>query len=247
MDRRVGNFIPGIVTHGEIEVRDLEREEFDAEFPEEMFEQEEVANEPELTPDELLAMAHEQAGQILEQAQSDAEQIIEQAKVEGEFEKNRIIEEGRKLGYKEGLIKANEELAGQKKDLEIREEELEKQYQQMIADLEPDFTQLVIELVKKLTGVFAERDIVVYLMEQAMNKIGRCNAIKVRVSQQDIESVEASRDIFLNIVGNQCQFDVMADASLQKNQCVIETENQVVDCSLEVQLEGLIEDLKLLM
>lgn len=246
MDRSVGNFIPGIFTHGAVEIRDLEQEEFDAEFPEEMFEQEKPAKEQELSPDELLNMAHDQVGQILEQAQRDAEGILEQARVTGEFEKNRIIEEGRKLGYQEGLIKANDELANQRKALQNREEELEAHYQQMIADLEPNFTELVIELVKKITGVFAERDIVIFLMEQALDKIGRCQTIKVRVSQDDIESVNASKDILLNIVGNQCQFDVLADAGLQKNQCVIETENQIVDCSLDVQLDSLIEDLKLL-
>lgn len=246
MDHKVGTFIPGIITHGEVKIQDLEREEFDAEFPEEMFQQEEAVNEQELSPEELIAMAHEQAGQILEQAQSEAKEIVEQAKVTGEFEKNRIIEEGRKLGYKEGLIKANEELAGQRKALEDREQELETGYQQMIADLEPGFTELVIELVKKLTGVYAERDVVIFLMEQALNKIGRCNEIKVRVSQEDIDSVNASKDIFLNIVGNQCQFDVLADVGLQKNQCMIETKNQIVDCSLDVQLDSLIEDLKLL-
>ena len=36
-DEKVNGFIPGIFTHGEVEVRDLEREEFDQEFPEEMF------------------------------------------------------------------------------------------------------------------------------------------------------------------------------------------------------------------
>lgn len=246
MDHRVENFIPGIITHGEVEIRDLEREEFDAEFPEGMFEKEDTIKEQELSSAELLATTHDQAAQILEQAQREAEQILEQARVAGEFEKNRIIEEGRKLGYQEGLIKANEELANQKKALENKEEELESHYQQMIADLEPNFTELVIELVKKLTGVFAERDVVIFLMEQALDKIGRCKAIKVRVSQDDIENVNASKEALLNIVGNQCQFDVLADVGLQKNQCVIETENQIVDCSLDVQLDSLIEDLKLL-
>lgn len=246
MDNRVGNFIPGIITHGEVEVRDLEREEFDAEFPEEMFKQESTEQEQMLSPDELIAMAQQQAEQIIEQANNDAEKIIEQAKVTGEFEKNRIIEEGKKLGYQEGLIRANDELASQKKVLEDKEQELEAHYQQMISDLEPKFTDLVISIVKKLTGVYAEREVVVFLMEQALHRIGRCSTVKVRVSQEDFDSVNASMNVFLNIVGNQCQFDVTADSGLEKNQCVIETENQIVDCSLNVQLDSLIEDLKLL-
>ena len=246
MDNRVKSFIPGIITHGEVEVRDLAREEFDAEFPEEMFEQEPAEQEQMLTPDELIAMAQQQAEQIIEQANKEAEQIIEQAKVTGEFEKNRIIEEGKKLGYQEGLVKANDELASQKKALEDKEVELETHYQQMISDLEPQFTELVISIVKKLTGVYAEREVVVFLMEQALHRIGRCTAVKARVAQEDVDSINASMNIFLEIVGNQCQFDVIADSGLQKNQCVIETENQIVDCSLNVQLDSLIEDLKLL-
>ena len=124
--------------------------------------------------------------------------------------------------------------------------ELETHYQQMISDLEPQFTELVISIVKKLTGVYAEREVVVFLMEQALHRIGRCTAVKARVAQEDVDSINASMNIFLEIVGNQCQFDVIADSGLQKNQCVIETENQIVDCSLNVQLDSLIEDLKLL-
>ena len=33
---------------------------------------------------------------------------------------------------------------------------------------------------------------------------------------------------------------------LEKNQCIIDTENQIVDCSVDVQLDNLINDLKLL-
>lgn len=245
MDHQVSNFIPGIVTRGEVQVWDSAREEFETEFPEEMFEQGEL-KDGEAIPEQLLAATHEQAGQIIEQAQREAEEILEQARVAGEFEKNKVIEEGRKLGYQEGLIKANEELSKQRAALEEREQELEAHYQQLIADLEPDFVELVIELVNKLTGVFAERDIVLFLMERAIGKIGKCKEMKIKVSQDDIESVNASKDNLLNIIGSQCQFEVLADVGLQKNQCVIETENQIVDCSLDVQLDSLIEDLKLL-
>ena len=63
-----------------MEVRDKEREEFDEEFPEEMFaEQEEQEHGNAIKNEEILDAAHEQAGKILEQAKKDAEKIVKDA------------------------------------------------------------------------------------------------------------------------------------------------------------------------
>jgi flagellar assembly protein FliH len=45
------------------------------------------------------------------------------------------------------------------------------------------------------------------------------------------------KDINLNIV---------EDSDLAKNQCIIETDGGVFDCSLDIQLEQLIKEIKLL-
>ena len=248
-DSQVGDFIPGILTHGEVEVRDLEREEFDAEFPEEMFEASGEKEECSLLPDELLADAHEQANQILEQVKAQADEILEQAKVTGEFEKNKIIEEARKIGYQEGLIKANDELAAQKQELDDKTQQLEMEYQQLVSELEPNFVKLVMGLVKKLTGILVEdkREIIVYLMEQSLRNLGKVKMLTIRVSTEDLEIVTVAEDKIRAIIGEECQLEFLADSKLTKHQCILELENQIIDCSLDVQLKGLMEDLKMLM
>lgn len=247
-DSQVDNFIPGILTHGEVEIRDLEREEFDAEFPEEMFE-EVQPEEVSLLPTELLEKANMEADLIIQNAKAEAENIIEQAKVTGEFEKNKIIEEGQKLGYQQGLVKANDELAVQREELEEKKQQLEMEYQQLVSELEPNFVKLVMGLVKKLTGVLVEdkKEIIMYLMEQSLQNLGKVTQLVVRVSAEDFELVAASEDKIKAIVGEKCQLDVFSDTKLTKNQCILELDNQIIDCSLDVQLEGLMEDLKLLM
>lgn len=247
-DSQVGDFIPGILTHGEVEVRDLEREEFDAEFPKELFE-ETQSEEVSLLPSELLEKANEEAEKIIQNAKAEAEKILEQAKVAGEFEKNKVIEEGQKLGYQQGLVKANDELAGQRMELEERTQQLELEYQQLVSELEPNFVNLVMGLVKKLTGIVVEdkKEIIMYLMEQSLRNLGKVKQLVIRVSAQDFELVTASEDKIRAIVGNECQLDVVTDTKLLKNQCMLELDNQIIDCSLDVQLEGLMEDLKLLM
>ena len=79
-DALVAGFVPGLLTHGEVEVRDLEREEFDEEFPEELFENEQSEHGmtvEDTSSEEVLAYAHEQAGIILEEAQKEAEELVD--------------------------------------------------------------------------------------------------------------------------------------------------------------------------
>ena len=248
-DSKVDNFIPGIISHGEVEVKNLDREEFDGEFSEEMFEDTSETQEEGLLPDELLKDAHEQADIILEKARAQAEEIIEQAKVTGEFEKKKVIEDGRKLGYQEGLVKANDEVAAQKEALENEKMQLENDYQQKVAELEPTFVELVMGIVKKITGVLVEdrKDIILYLMEQSLNNLGKVKQLVVRVSPEDVDLVQSKEEEIRDMVGSTCNLEILSDEKLGKNQCILDMDNQIIDCSLDVQLQGLMEDLKMLL
>ena len=40
--------------------------------------------------------------------------------------------------------------------------------------------------------------------------------------------------------------DIVEDAAMKKNQCIIESDTGVYDCSLDIELNNLIRDIKLL-
>lgn len=251
-DALVAGFVPGLLTHGEVEVRDLEREEFDEEFPEELFENEQSEHGmtvEDTSSEEVLAYAHEQAGIILEEAQKEAEELVEQARVSAEFEREKIIEESKKSGYKDGLVQANDELAAQRKELEERREQLEREYQQLVDEMEPNFVRIVMGLVQKLTGVVVEdhKNVILYLMEQSMKNMGRTTQLKIRVSKEDYEKVCNAQAQLRELLREDCDMDIEMDPNMMANQCILEADNQVIDCSLDVQMRGLMEDLKLLM
>ena len=247
-DKKVDNFIPGIFSHGEVEVRDLEQEEFDREFPEEMFGTTETDEDRE-AKEQLLETAHEEADAIVEQARQEAETILEQAKVEANFEKEQILEDARKSGYKDGMIQANDEMNEERKSLELRKEQLEGEYHQLIQELEPNFVKLVMSLVQKMTGILVEdhKEIILYLMEQSLTGLGKTTSLSIRVSEEDIEMVRGAQERIRQLVSDNCDLEIRMDPSFTKNQCVIEADKQIIDCSLGVQLQNLMEDLKMLM
>lgn len=42
------------------------------------------------------------------------------------------------------------------------------------------------------------------------------------------------------------EFDITEDDSLKENQCIIETDQRIIDCSLDVQLQNLKDQIKML-
>ena len=188
--------------------------------------------------EKLLNEAREQAGRIIADANYQADQI-----------KRNAMDEGTRLGLAEGRKQAEQELARQRGELE---EEYNNRYAELEEEakaLEPAFADIVLALVKKLTGVVCEdkKDVVIYLIDNALHNIGRAKQITLHVSKADMPRVSANRAAFRELAGNVPEFDVMEDESLSENQCIIETENRIVDCSLDAQLENLKEHIRLLL
>lgn len=188
--------------------------------------------------EKLLNEAREQAGRIIADANYQADQI-----------KRNAMDEGTRAGLEQGRRQAEQELAVHREELE---EEYNNRYQELDEQakaLEPAFADIVTSLVRKLTGVVCEdkRDVVIYLIDNALHGLGRAKQIILHVSREDMPRISANRAAFREIAANAQEFDVMEDESLSENQCIIETENRIIDCSLDAQLENLKEHIKLLL
>ena len=47
-------------------------------------------------------------------------------------------------------------------------------------------------------------------------------------------------------MSKEINLDIVADTTMKKNECIIETHAGVFDCSLDIELNNLIKDIKLL-
>lgn len=197
---------------------------------------------------EVETLLSEQKEAVLEQAREEAASIISAAKIEAEQQKKQAYEMGKAQGYEDGKQLAEAELTESKQKLEEERIEIELQYEQQLAEVEPQFINLVADLVEKMTGVIAEerKDVITYLIKRALKQTGRSKNIVVIVSVEDFSFVNKEKEMLSRCVGKDCMFDIIEDRKLNKNQCMIETEGQSIHCSLDIQLHGLIEDLKLL-
>lgn len=186
------------------------------------------------------------AGLIIENANREAASILEAAKEEAQRLKEDLIEGAKKQGYEDGIKKGTLEIEQIKKDL-IEQQKLQKEeYQKTLKGIEGQVSDVIISLITKLTGIFVEdkTDIILYLVEKALRDDDRAENYTIRVSRDDFELLSSKKTFIEGVVGRDIQ--ITADAQLTKNQCLIETESRVINCSLDVQLNNLIMDLKLL-
>ena len=209
----------------------------------------------ELTEAEKIALRIEmekeirtQADIILEQARAQAEQVKVKAKLAAEAERLELFETAKKEGYEEGKLMLQQELS----DLEVsyaqKEKALSESYEQKVKELEPMVAETVIGLLESLTGVLLEskRGIVTYLISKALTESERSSSFLIKVSKEDVEEVRKAADSLRALFDREVVLEVVQDVLLKKGECMIETDSNIIDCSLGTQLEGLTEDIRLL-
>ena len=183
---------------------------------------------------------------IIDNANKEAADILEAARMEAQ----RITEVARKKaqdqGYEDGLNRGNKEIQQIKNNLMEQREIQNKEYQETLAGIEGHVAELMVSLITKLTGIFVEdkTDIILYLVEKTLLNDDSSENYTIRVSREDVEVLSSKKEYIEGVINR--EIHIVADSQLTKNQCLIETDNKVINCSLDVQLNNLITDLKLL-
>lgn len=203
--------------------------------------------------------------EIIAQAQSEVEEMKRQAVAEIEAMRVQAAEEGRNQGYQEGLEQGRQEgfAQGHQDGLdsvaEAREhalaevaakaEKLERNYEKKIKELEPQFIDTLTGIYEHIFHVSlrGSRELIVYLIQNTMRNIEGGNTYLIHVSKEDYPFASMQkRELIKNTNINIDDVELLEDATLGKNECMIETGSGVFDCSLGTQLEALNEELRLL-
>lgn len=257
-DVNVENYIPNILELGQVkETKPFHFDSLDGELPEESEADAEFEDGiPVISMDDVIgeereklsAQMNEEREKILEDARKEAEAVIAEANEQAEAVKEMARAEGKTVGMEEGRAEAAAELEQMRQNLQQEYQEKLLELEEQEQNLEPAFADLVVSLVKKLTGVVCEdkKDVIFYLIGSSMRNMERTSRVILRVSKQDIARVSAKKSTLRMLAKDVSEFDIVEDESLTENQCIIETDNKIIDCSLDAQLQNLEEHVKLL-
>lgn len=191
--------------------------------------------------------------ELLDEAREQADAMLEQAKEEAEALKNHAYEEalakGREKGYADGLQEAEALKEELRREYQEKEEQLTRYYQNKLEELEPSLVDALTDVYEHIFHVnFSDnRDVIIHLLKNTLQKMEGSGEYLIHVSKDDMAFVSMQKNDLLEAGGVvSANFDIIEDVTLKKNQCLIETENGIFDCSLGVELKELKKQLLLL-
>lgn len=195
-----------------------------------------------------MAMAEEEAKNIIDEASHQAEQIVADAKQQIENDREQAVNQG----YREGVDKAQEELDIKVKALEQeyenKKQALEQECEQYKSRIEPELVEVLTDVFAKITMTVAEdnQDIVFHLINGVLKNTEQSREFLIKVSSQDYPFVVNNQGKLYCAMTKEVSIDIIEDSSLERNQCIVETDGGVFNCSLDVELGNLIKKIKLL-
>ena len=195
---------------------------------------------------ELRQKAEEEAARIIAEAEMKAKQMLEQAEASKQELYQKAREDGKKAGYEEGKAKVDTEYLEMKTQMQDLENRLHADYHNKLNQMEAQLVGVVAKVFEKVFHIqFGDKtQILLSLVSDAIMDIEGSKHFRIRVSQVNYEFMESHKKEIENRVGEDISLEMIADSMLEENQCTIETESGLFDCSLGVQLENLIKDLK---
>ena len=203
-------------------------------FPDPQFDMEAMQAEMDFK----LQQAQEQADMIIQNAHEQANSIIAQAQ-----------EEGHRQGYEAGYQEGAQAAEALKADIEQQRNDLEAEYQQIVDGLEPEMVDVLTQIYEHVFGVELREDkgIILHLLKSTLSRIESGNDLIVHVSSDDYDDViEEKEALEACITSPNTTMEIIEDPLLKENECMIESDSGVFDCSLGVELSGLSRKLKLL-
>ena len=246
-----GEFVQGLLAEdiGEIDTseEDSEPEEVQPVLTEQDIEEIKASLREEIMA-EMLPIINRKEEDIVKKARAQADALIDVAKKDAEIAKEGILKMASAQGYEEGTMRAKKEEERVLAELEGRRTELERQYDQKIAELEPAFADVLIELVKKVTNVAYEnhKEILIYLIETGLGFAQKDTQFDVLLSEEDYKKYSSLFPKIKEHYQEKFVLEFKKDAALPEGSCKLENENRVIDCGLGVRLNGLLEELSLL-
>lgn len=197
---------------------------------------------------EMLPIINRKEEDVLNKARAQADGLIEAAKRDAEIAKESILKMASAQGYEEGTKRAKEEEERALAQIETQRQQLQQQYEEKIAELEPAFANVLVELVKKVTNVAYEnhKEVLLYLLETGLGFAQRDTYFDVLLSEEDYKKYASLFPKIKELYQEKYALEFKKDASLPDGSCKLENENRVIDCGLGTRLSGLLEELSLL-
>ncbi len=200
----------------------------------------------------LLDDAMDKAKELREDAQSKANKIIEEAWRDAEKIKEDAYKEGYEHGLEDGnmeaMKRADDYLVNIKKEQEEAKARMLAKNEAYLDDAEQKLVNLTCELIKKISGIVVDdyKPVMLNMINNALNDVESTTKYTIKVCEESYTYVSDNSERIVGAANPNITIDVFADSKLDKGQCIIETDNGIINLSMDIQIQNLITAFKML-
>ena len=175
-------------------------------------------------------------------------QIDYEAKAKAKAEEIRTS--AKTQGYEEGRASAEQENEQLRVQLEEsyrkKQGDLDSDYRDKREHMEQDLVDVIVTVFEKVFHIQFDdkKEILMHLIEDAILNIEDDKRFRVKVAEDNALFLENHKTEILDRVGHDIELEIVSDATVEGNDCTIETDSGVFNCSLGTQLENLIKDIR---
>jgi len=157
-------------------------------------------------------------------------------------ETQEIKESAYRQGYENGIAQANKDLAAsiqaETQKVQIILNNIEAYKQEMFNDLQGNVLELSLDIAEKIVNIQLKRDDKVYvgIIKKAIAKLKLAEKFVLRVSRTEYEQYFKHGARWLQEELECGPFEVVSDPYLEENSAVIESDEEIINAGVQVQL-----------
>ncbi|MFA5104078.1 MAG: FliH/SctL family protein [Candidatus Margulisiibacteriota bacterium] len=187
-----------------------------------------------LSDEEKIESAYEKASKIIEQAQSEVQEMMENAQSEAETLRESAKAEGLEEGKREGEAQISEAI---NQALETLNEAI-KQRKKIIKDAESEIVRLSLKIAEQIirSEVSVNKDAVMNIVAEAINKVSDRENVIVKVNRDDAEYIKTYKEKLAGIVDGVKNLSILEDSQVEPGGCVVETNLGFVDARISTKI-----------
>lgn len=197
---------------------------------------------------QIIEEANTRSSQIIAEAQSRADEIINGAMDRARESMEQAKEQGYNDGFEEGSKQGVAQIEAMKADVENERQQLEADYNEKVKKIEPELVDVLLRIFSEVTKVLGEnkKDLIVTLVNSVMSGTEVSKNYIIKTGKEDAAFLRENRERIHGSVGRDINIEIVEDPTMKRSQCLIDTDLGIFDCSLDIQLENLIDDIKIL-
>lgn len=198
--------------------------------------------------EELLEDARNQAQAIIDDANAQAQEILNAAQLNADAMKNLARQDGEKEGYNEGTQRAALELQDAQQQMRAEVDRVQNEYMERQLHMEREIVEMCLPVFEHVFAaeLSGRKDVIYHLLDHCIMKIERTGQMQIKVSDANAEYIKSKKEEIQGKVGAEVGLDIIADPLLNDDQCIIETDGGIFDCSIDTELDNLIREIRAL-